>query len=845
MDQKKEFSKWISAVEEALSTEFIVATAPEQHDCGCGSWNCDKCFPDQYSDQVVDGEFGGDIHTTPADKETDAELELGMNDVEFDMQELEEVGMMDEEEENFVEKGRAGKGVKLGDIVQKTEFRKTGGENSPMTYGEENLDEEEVDIDLDEPAGGVDFDPTDAGDNQDLISAILFMQDNGLSNASRQYSPEELSSLSMKPDALQKIYTEVTGSVDEATKPTKTKTSYDPFADIDDILGSQDDNLPANIDAPQGFPDDDIDDEVPPMDLPTASRDQTRNSLRGMTPSDTMRDFMNRINPDAGAGEPELPDTPENEVVVRTAQDVPAVISHAMRTTGFVTPVWHNISNLPGYSNRNIRGMGRNVFGMFTSTPLEHIRTIANVGGQGPNTSNEVNSVAAWLRDNAEDLGDVQLDHGMAIPGYSPDVKEYRINGVRFHVVRDPMGQYIYAYPDADARLGGQNGQEQGQLGGRGNMPRLRENKEFAAFLKPTLFERIQWDEEILSALKEATIEETELAESSLSKLIGKQRGGQKLVQWLHRKHKLSNEAELEPVPFNKELLWTQFKSHPDDFVIVSGSNGVAGIKPSEKHIEAMKAEKARKGQTYNPARDATLPYQIIAFTDDGEQVDPALLRPRADAGDEEPETRDPDPTVMKARMGKSIGKDLQNENNTFRLLADQIGTLKTVWISGWAGYRGDPESIKPSVGSVEREKMAKRADMKKVTPIPEMEAVNQIFKRVRPVLKTLGAQAVSLINRRAQKYFNAGNFDGAQKLAAAGKKLQEFMATVDTSGDINLNTAPPAFTRQLLKAIADAAGSARGSDEYNDFLQDVAKGNATKLKPVLDALRDNLVALA
>ena len=62
---------------------------------------------------------------------------------------------------------------------------------------------------------------------------------------------------------------------------------------------------------------------------------------------------------------------------------------------------------------------------------------------------------------------------------------------------------------------------------------------------KPTLLESIRWDEE----LEEAFIEE-----SSLSKLLGKMKGGQNLVRWLHRRHRLSNDADFEPAPFNKEL---------------------------------------------------------------------------------------------------------------------------------------------------------------------------------------------------------------------------------------------------------------------------------------------------
>ena len=263
-------------------------------------------------------------------------------------------------------------------------------------------------------------------------------------------------------------FNEIVGLTEETVK-TKTKSSS-YLDDLDDVLSPKKPDLPSfpNQDEPIDGPEDDNE----PAHLPTASRDTTRSRIGQMTPSDTMRDYMNRINPDVGAAEPDLPDTAANELVIRTARDVPSVISRSMQAAGVQSPEWHTVNNLPGFQDRNIRGMGRQMFGLFTSTPIEQIKTIANVEGQGPNTDAELRSVAAWLRDNAEDMGKVEVSHGQAIPGYNPDVKEYRANGIRFHVVRDPMGQYIYAYPDKDARLGGPDRRD--RLSDR-NTPRLRE----------------------------------------------------------------------------------------------------------------------------------------------------------------------------------------------------------------------------------------------------------------------------------------------------------------------------------------------------------------------------------
>jgi len=236
----------------------------------------------------------------------------------------------------------------------------------------------------------------------------------------------------------------------EADDPKKfTKTKHKDS--LSDIFKNKDSN-------PLAAPDSKSVAQNDPMDLPTASASSTRSKLKNLSPTDQMRDLMNRINPNIGVDEPGLvePDLTD-ELVVRTANDVPSVMSTAMKNTGFQSPEWNTVNNLPGYQNPNIRGMGRQMFGMFTSTPLEKIKVIANLNGQGPNTTAEVRAVASWLHKNAEDLGDTVIDFGMAIPGYEPDVKEYKKNGIRFQVVRDLMGEYIYAYPDNDARIHGQS----------------------------------------------------------------------------------------------------------------------------------------------------------------------------------------------------------------------------------------------------------------------------------------------------------------------------------------------------------------------------------------------------
>jgi hypothetical protein len=656
------------------------------------------------------------------------------------------------------------------------------------------------------------------------------MQSMGLSKASHSYTEDELSML--PPVKLKSVHQEVVGGVEEAVdgpKPTKTKTATSYLDDLDDVFNAPQASPIAKYE-PQddGEFNDTIDGPAPIPQMPTASADSTRRKTSAMNPSELMRDMMNRISPDAGGDEADLPDDPTeptSALVARTAADVPAVIGNAMVAAGEEMPEWHTVNNLPGFKQRNVRGMGRQIFGMFTRTPLEQIQTIANVDGQGPNTDAELRSVASWLQQNADDLGEVELSHGDAIPGYHPDVKEYSLSGVRFHVVRDPMGQYIYAYPDADSTTN----QGNTQLNNNPTTPRLREETD--QMLKLSITEAIKFDDIIRDGLVQIS-ESSELDESSLSKLIGKQKGGQHLVQWLHRKHKLGNLAELTPQPFSERMLWKEFKSNPDNFVIVSATGGVAGIKPYEQMIKDRMAQAAKKGKTYDPSGDSTLQYQIVAFTDDGQQVNPALLQPKPKAGDDS--EKEADPTVMKARMGKINGRDTQNPDNVFNLLADQIGTLRTVYLAAHA---------------VERGKMAKRADLKKgPADMDQTAAITAILKRVRPVLKSLAMQALSTINNRAKRFIDGGNFEGAQKVAASGAKLRQFLATLDTSGEIAIDTSwgsgTKSFSEQITKALSQAANAPVGSEEFKKYLNAAAKGNSAALKPVLDSLRDNLVGL-
>jgi hypothetical protein len=856
MDQRNEFSKWISAVEEALADDGkpLAEEKPESNKCDCNKWSCKVCFPDN----------------TPS------------------------------------EEPKSSKGVKLGDIVTKTEYRmKDTGSDSPLTHAEDNLDEnpdefndvtdepEHASMDVEQPLFGEeeqgidDSTPstptngvyTDQDDAMDMISAIKYMQDMGLSKCDSVYDERELSDMTV--DQLKKINSEVMGgttpSVEEALpdpmgdpkKKTDTKQQ-----DHDSIWNDMENLFGTGTNQPLTVPDNDnapIDSEEPNTTLPSASRQSTRDKVAAITPDAEMMNMHARINRDAITPDTPLPEPAENELAIRTARDVPSVISNAMQTTGVQSPEWHHLRDLPGFNDNQIRSMGRQVFSMFTNTPAENIQTIANVNGQGPNTDAEMRAVASWLKNSAQDLGKVTVNHGIAVPGYKPDVREFVAKGIRFHVVRDQSGQYIYAYPNKDARIAAPAPTDSGKALGGGNTPRLRESTK-GNNMSLSLFEELELDQAIKSALRKLVEDESqEIEESTLSKEIawkpgspGKQeknQGGWNLLQLLHRNHKLSNEAEMEPLPFNRDVLYGYFKNHPDHFIIVKGTHGVAAIRPSEEYFNfernkpRTRARPNPKGFASDPNKELNSPYlqyQVIAFQNDGKQLDSSLFKDveATDKGDdgEEDKFSTTDPTVQRLRMGLYHGKDTQSQYNVFKLLSDEIGRLTTMYISGFyalrKGQMGDQKGaepvIKPHTGSVEREKMKARADLKApAKPMDITSATTKIFNRIRPVLQPIVAKAYSKVSLALQDAVRDDHQADLERLSAVRKAINEIKIAIDTKGNVPMTGA---LSSTLNKALARATGFQSYDKQYAPAISELANGPAMKLEPLVQSLRKTLI---
>lgn len=202
--------------------------------------------------------------------------------------------------------------------------------------------------------------------------------------------------------------------------------------------------------------------ELPPMRK--ASAQKTAAAMQNVRMNPQAADMLGGLNipDDALANEPDL-DMPGADATAGATRpvnpdNVPAIISTAIANTSSevsdastVNPEWHQVKNLPGYMSKQIRVLGRETFKPFTKTKIEDISVLANLGGQGPNSNREIQAVSKWLKENGTEIGDAHLDYGSTMPGYTAETISYTASGVRFLLVMDAMGHYIYAWPETDS----------------------------------------------------------------------------------------------------------------------------------------------------------------------------------------------------------------------------------------------------------------------------------------------------------------------------------------------------------------------------------------------------------
>jgi hypothetical protein len=193
--------------------------------------------------------------------------------------------------------------------------------------------------------------------------------------------------------------------------------------------------------------------DKPRVDIRKASQQRTLDKTAGIS-SPEMGDMLSRlrnieVDPDLAPYDMDEPETlPSVDV---NTKNLPAVAGQAIQAAGMQNPEFHQVANLPGNMSDQIRQLGKSLFGSLTMTPTKRIYVVANLGGQGPNTNQEVQAVAGFLKKEGKDLGPGNVDFDNVMPGYKADTHMFSAAGIRWMLVKDFAGEYIYCWPESDS----------------------------------------------------------------------------------------------------------------------------------------------------------------------------------------------------------------------------------------------------------------------------------------------------------------------------------------------------------------------------------------------------------
>ena len=240
---------------------------------------------------------------------------------------------------------------------------------------------------------------------------------------------------------------------DKQKTQTKDKTADTDWSGLDDLFKPK-------ADQPLAKKEPESDDREPEADADQdrrkkVSQADTQRAAAGITPTDRMRDLMSRMRDiDADPDDPGYPDPEPPEELPSTrvnTENLPAVAGARLQAAGVQEPDFHKVANLPGNMNRAIRTLGRALFRSLTRTPTDDVHMVGNLNGQGPNTRQEVNAVAGWVRDTGERVTDGEIDFDTTIPGYQADIQQWTAAGIRWLIVRDEFGDYVYSWPESDS----------------------------------------------------------------------------------------------------------------------------------------------------------------------------------------------------------------------------------------------------------------------------------------------------------------------------------------------------------------------------------------------------------
>lgn len=126
-----------------------------------------------------------------------------------------------------------------------------------------------------------------------------------------------------------------------------------------------------------------------------------------------------------------------------TNNNLPAIVNKEIALAGGkIAPEWHQIKHLPGYMISAIRAGGREVFLQFTTTPIEEIQMISTF----MDSDREVKAVMNWIKKNGKQYDSAEMTFAKNIKA---DVRLWKVDSFSFLLVRDFMGEYVYAWANS------------------------------------------------------------------------------------------------------------------------------------------------------------------------------------------------------------------------------------------------------------------------------------------------------------------------------------------------------------------------------------------------------------
>lgn len=291
------------------------------------------------------------------------------------------------------------------------------------------------------------------------------------------------------------------------------------------------------------------------------------------------------------------------------------------------------------------------------------------------------------------------------------------------------------------------------------------------------------------------------LDESSLSKLIGSTPGGQSLVRFLHMKYKLGNNAAYEEIP--DRLYAEGIKANKDNFAIIVGTNGVAGVKPVDADWDKT------VGDNRNPSKDRTMRY-IVVWSGNNEPIETEVHKYRLGRRD---------------ASGGTSGME-GGAPNLFQVLKGRIGSTVSIYTA---------------VGAIERGKMQARQVAQSPAPVPNDD---QVFAKIQPVMLKLLNQAIANIGPKITQYAQAGNYAAINGLTNAGEELKKILSILD-SNKANWNDPALRSVRNAVRsAVAEITSELDGASR-DEVLRNIAAGQSEDLGKLLTSIRSQLMKLS